>query len=1661
MSVTGKATVEDLAVGGTTELVYESSRTMVFRSSPVEGGSVVYKKPIGPNAARRLRHERAILERLVDVPGVVRLVEGAPSSEMIALEDLGGDSLAVTSSSGPMAVEELVRTAFELTKVLAAVHGAGVIHRDVTPANIIWSEERSSLFLIDFDLATAAVEESPAFAHQNTIAGTLAYLAPEQTGRTGWPIDQRSDLYGLGAVLYELATGQPPFGFGDSLRLVHDHLALVPEAPIQRDPTLPPALSAIIMRLLEKEPDLRYQSAEGLAHDLGLLRDHGRELGSSLVLGTRDFPSRLSAPSRLVGREAEVEALAGALSEAVAGHRRAVLVTGGAGVGKSALLDQMRSIVSHHGGWFVRGKFDQYRQDFENDAARQAMSELVRLLLAEPEEEIGQHKARLLRYLGPNASLLAALMPELASLLGVVPHPPQGDPLAIRARVRQSELALLRAIASRQRPVVVVLDSLQWALPTPLELVDTILTEPELDGVLVVGAYRDAEIGEDHPLAALLARWDRLDVPVERLPLANLPADAVATMLGDMLRLTAEEVSPLAAAITARTGGNPYETVELVNSLRRDGTLVPTADGWRWAPEMAQSPPEPSDVVALLAGRIRALPARTLGLLEVMCCLGGSVDHELLSDASGLSPEEIEHSLLPALREGLIVTDHPDGQLRFRHDRVQQAALDRLTSQRLTELRLQLAHRLAALPNRQILAAEQYLPAIEAVEYPTERRTLVSLFRAAATEARSVANHARAERFLAAATALLSASGLTTAVTRIAVEIATERHAALYGLGRLDEASETYRRITELTDDPLLTAAAAPLQISVLASQNRPAEAVELALDLLRRLGTTVPEDPATLRRETELGMDAVYQWVAAGSVADDLRRPDCDDHRILTIGTIIDRAIPPAFASEFEGTPWLVTTAARMWAEYGPARALVGPLSNVALFAGGLREDYRTGHTVMRRVLAASEARGYEPETSHALSLYALTCAPWFEPLETVIDLAHQAHDGLVRGGEANFAAHTYFSSLFCLFDRAASVDELAAEAEAALAFAARTGNDEAATLYVAYRQAARSLRGHTRKLGGLSDDSFDEEAHLASIAGNHAVSAVNHTVHASVALIFGDTESLVRHSTAAAKLLKALRGTYGASSIHLLHALAIASQIRQAEPADREALLASFDAEGDWFSARAADSPGGFGHLLSWLEAERAWSVGEFKRVLTAFDTAIRAAGKRHRPWHQALVAERAAMFHLEHGLEHAGHALLVEARSAYQRWGATAKVHDLDRRHPTLRPIAGEPPLPTEGASGGQPAFEAVPEATTGARHASLVSVENIDLLGLLDASQALSSETNLERLRIRVKSVLKAMTGATDVQVALWDDDAEGWFLSATDGDSIPITQAATRGLLPLWAFRYVERTEEPLVVADATKDERFSKDPYFAGLARCSLLVVPILSRGAPRAMLFLENRLSRNAFAGDRLETVMLIAGQLTVSLDNALLYASLERKVSERTEALAIANQRLETLSVTDALTGLANRRRLAEVLDLEWQRALRPATPLAVAMIDIDYFKLYNDHYGHPAGDQCLRRVAGVLNERVRATDLVARYGGEEFAVVMPGANLVVAKRISDRIRESVIMLEQAHERSPIGIVTISVGVAATVPSCAGLPEQLIELADHRLYRAKNAGRNQVVAD
>jgi predicted ATPase/signal transduction histidine kinase len=1440
------------------EVVQESARTRVTRVV-FAGRTVIRKEPRGPDAERRLRHETAILERLRGAEGLAQLAEGPRYPGAILLADASGTSLAAQCK--PLAADDLIGLALQLARAVAGMHRRGVMHRDITPTNILVSSG-GVLCLVDFALATSFAEIRLEFTHHTQILGTLAYLAPEQTGRTGRPTDQRADLYALGATLYELATGGPPFGTGDPLRLTHDHLARVPAPPAAVNHAMPEALSAIIMHLLEKEPDNRYQTAEGVLYDLTRLRDAGtRPAPGALRVGEHDYPLRLLPPSRLVGRDDEVAALRAAFDDAGTGRCRGVLITGAPGVGKTALADELRPVVTGRDGWFVAGKFDAYRRDLEFDATNQAFRALGRLLLAEPEDELARVRARILAATGANAGLLAATVPELAALLAVPPDP--GDPLTAQVRAQQAAVQLLRAVASRKRPLVLFLDDLQWAGRPPLGVVDLLLSEEPVEGLLLVGAYREDEVTASHPLASMVSRWQR-QTGLEQVRLDNLPTAGSVTMVAEMLHVDPAAASGLAEVISPYTSGNPYETVELLNVLRGDGVLTATAAGWRWDDAAVRAHLGQSELAELLVARVEAMPEQSRAVLEAMACLGGRAELSLVQTATAASAGVVDRELAPALEEGLLVMEPGVHEaIRFRHDRIREVILRGLDPARRCALQLAMARRLAAVPELFAAAAEQYLEVADEVRDATERRVAAELLRRAALQATLIGGYSLVDALLAAALRLVDSGD-----TAVLVSIHTGRHAALYSLGRHDEADEEYRAVEALCPDATGRADATAVQVRSLTLRKRFAEAISLGTGALREFGIAVP--PAD-RLPDELGrlFGVMYRWLDQTETADDLARPALTEPALLAATRLINATLPAAyFAADHPMLAWLGMEAMRIWIEDGPGPTLLGAASHAAYAPLALRGDYAAAYRTVLRILALGEARGYEPGTSQARYLFGDLCC-WFEPIENGIQAVRRAREGLITGGGLASAGYsTYHPTVTGLLDCAPVLDACVGEVESAVAFVRRTSNEEASQWLDSYRWLASVLRGDSSAAG--------EAVAADKYAGNPFGLLHAHLTRAIAAAVFDNQAGLAQHTAAAMPLLPTALGTYVTGVTRALRGLALAQQVRIADGDERAGLLTELDEVARWLAARAADAPENFLHLLRLVEAERAWAADDFRAASIAFDAARHETLQRQRPWHRALTAERAARFYLAHGLDHAGHYMLAQARQVYLAWGAAAKVAQLDWAYPALRPRV-------DATTG----HDAHPDAD----HRAAVTTGTIDLLGILSASQVLSSETILERLHARVAQVLSAMTGATRVQLPLWDDERQDWLLPARDsGGRVLVSGVGRNHAVPMSVLRYAQRVRDPLVVSDTTRDDRFARDPYFADADCCSLLAVPIFSRGTLRAVLLLENRLLRSAFSAERLDGVRLIAGQLAVSLDNAQVYAEFQRVAGEQAALRRVA---------------------------------------------------------------------------------------------------------------------------------------------------------------------------
>ncbi|MBC7605034.1 MAG: GAF domain-containing protein, partial [Ramlibacter sp.] len=1064
------------------------------------------------------------------------------------------------------------------------------------------------------------------------------------------------------------------------------------------------------------------------------------------------------------------------------------------------------------------------------------------------------------------ARAFCAALPEFELLLGELPLSP--DPVDEAVSFLALELNVLRVVGSRDRPLVMVLEDLQWGDKSTLRFIEAILDGAGPPGMLLVGTWRDDEVPTAQALETASKGWLARGLPLTVLHLANLGEPDIARMLCEMLRLPLPEASRLAIALAPHAGGNPRDTVELVNALRRDGVLSPNATGWRWNVDELERHVEGTAVMDLLRSRVSRLPRASRELLEALACLRVDVGVDEAVVATGLATRDLLARCARLSQEGVLLREPGPPPLLRLHDPIRRAAYAGMEESRRMKLHLDFARRLEAAGTFEVEAAGEYLMAAPAVTDPRECADVAALLHKAAARLVVLSDNAAAQLMLQAALTLLERAfdgGQGTPALQLACEL--DHHLALCRLGQFDEADEVYARIELRGPDPLAMADCACAQVGSLQNRGRTGQAIAHGLHFLRRLGFDTPENQDA--SEAGASLEKLNRWVANFDTAHEFDRAESTDPRAIAAANMFVRLGPTCFYARTQLAGWLMAESLSLWERAGPSPSLAVSLCMAGLVTGTVG-DWRTGYLASRRLVAFCEAKTWQPASLQSRQIFAISSSHWFEPIEQGLEHAVRAREGLLKRGDLQGACFSYRISVVEVFECAATLDTYAQEVHAAIDLARRSGVSQALTTFAPSRQLLRTLRGETVGTGSFDDAEFGESKYLADNASTPVAMVGYHLHRGLAAAIFGDLPALSAHARAALSVM-ARQSFYTTALAHWMVVLSVAREMQEAPPvgvAASAAKLIEFERSLGWLGRRAVDAPANFRHLYLHLLAERAWAFGEIAVATGYFDDAVSAAKGSARPWHRALITERAGRFHCARSRARYGNELLAEAHELYGAWGATAKAAQL-------------------AAEIGMPLVDIAAVVGIG-------GADSLDTLAVLRASQALSSERNATKLRARVEEVLGSVAGATKVVLALWDDDLDDWVLPSDDGQPEVVKVDAAAHRVPLSALRYVERTDELLLLADATADNRFSRDPYFQGIDRCSMMVVPILHKGSARAMLMLENRASRGAFSVARLDAVMMIAGQLAVSLENAQLYERLERKVAEQTQQLREAQSRL-----------------------------------------------------------------------------------------------------------------------------------------------------------------------
>jgi diguanylate cyclase (GGDEF)-like protein len=1669
------------------EQLHDSSRSLVYRARAGDGTALVVKLPNQEfpsfQQLAQFKREYAIARRCRH-PGVVRplALEHSKGRWMMILEDVKGLALdkvlreRLAAGRAPaqpaLALDDFFDIALQLCAALEEVHGHGVIHKDINPSNLVWNEERRLLQLIDFGIACELPHEVQGIVNPHALEGTLRYMAPEQTGRMNRRVDYRADLYAVGATFYELLTGQAPFEARDEMELVHCHIARSPDWSHPVLAALPGALPAIVRRLLEKSADQRYQSLQGLRSDLEACRAGMFAAAPSQPLRLSGHNGRFMVPQTLHGREDAVAALLAAFERSAEGSSEMLLVAGYSGIGKSAVVNEVHKPIVARRGCFLAGKFDQFQRDLPYAPLIQAFQGLVRQLLGEPEETLRLWAGKLHGALGKGLGVMVELIPQLALIVGPTEALPHLPPDQAQRRLARVFPRFVEVFACAGHPLVLFLDDLQWADAATLRMIELFMVSGDSGHLLVIGAYRDNEVDAVHPLVALRDKLRDKGVRLATLALDALTEPQVARMVSATVRVPAADCAPLASLCFRKTGGNPFFLNQFLGSIHDAGHLRYRAAGdcWDWDLAAIELAAYTDNVVELLLDKIRRLPAATQQILQLAASIGNRFTLDTLALIEERSPWLTQQDLWPALDAGLIqplderykYVDTGAGAgdtgvgYRFLHDRVQQAAYvvaaeEARAANHLRIGRLLLRYTAPEAQEGKLFEIVEQLNAGRALIVDgDERLQLAGLnLRAGAKARRSAAFQATLEHMRTGLALLPPAAWQDHPALWLDLQLGAAE--ASYLCGQFDAAEAIYPLVRARCGAPLDQARCVAVQAHQYQLQGRLLDAIAVQSEGLALLGYDIPQDAAKLNaifedvftdierlHEARPLSELVDALLAAGEIG--------DPAAVAAMRTMHGLWMAAYYAGRQDLTQLMIVWMTRLSMRHGTSDfSAVGYVAYAYLQttrSGDFERGYRFG--AMALALARGRAN-LQPRIQTAVMFAAMT-SHWTQPLRNSDALYEETMGWALEIGDfvqVGVVAAVRATERIILGDY---LPDLMQAIERDLALMRANGQQAMADCCVAGAvQPIKTLMGLSPRSDSYDDADFSEAAFLAQYGESRLYRAYYLQGKIRNAYLFDtpDAEGLAGRLEGVTHIM---RGQAKVPESSFYAALILVRALRR-DPARHDApdLLARIAAL-QASLARWADLCQENGRARQLLvEAEMARYRQDLPLATRCYQQAIDAAGLAGHVNLQALANESCGEAWIEQGQPRVAAVFLKDAIARYGQWGAQGKVEQLRARHGSLLWKAeGRSTQSGSGSHGAAP----------------------LDLVSLLKATRALSNEVGLRKVLQRLIAIVRENAGGQVARLLLLEDGV--CRLEAdSDGDELTVLQSRRLDLdadadpqFPLSVLRYVIRTGAEVIEDDIAENARYAADPYVLLQRPRAVMCLPIRHGGRIEGVLYFENRLAEASFTEERVEFLRMLGAQAMISIASARLHDSLEQRVAERTAQLEDANRKLAALSTTDGLTGVANRRRFDEVLRSECARAARQKRPLALVMLDVDYFKRYNDHYGHQAGDDCLIRVAQNLAAATRrASDLTARYGGEEFCVVLPNTDAEEARQIGEALRCAIEGLNIPHAGSKAGQVTISVGIAIQPALDTSDPEALLRIADAALYRAKDAGRNRVM--
>ncbi|MDX2232821.1 MAG: AAA family ATPase [Leptolyngbyaceae cyanobacterium bins.349] len=1486
--------------------LHESAHSRIYRAfREVDHQPVVLKVLAAdyptPEAIAQFKLEYD-LTRQVQTPNTIEAyaLEQYQNTLVIVLEDFGGRSLRHHFAGQSMSVADFLPLTIQITAALGEIHQCNILHKDINPSNVLINPQTHQVKIIDFGIASLCSRENPILKTINVLEGTLAYISPEQTGRMNRAIDYRTDFYSLGVTFYELLTGQLPFVSDDPVELVHSHIAKQPVPPHQLNSQVPVALSNIVMKLLEKTAEQRYQSAFGLQIDLQQCLTQWKTTGTiqPFALGQQDQSGKFQIPQKLYGREADVTRLLSAFDRASQGNSEVMLVAGYSGIGKSALVQEIYKPLTRQRGYFINGKFDQFQRNIPYSALIQAFRSLIRQLLAAPEAEIAQWRDRLHQALAPNGQVMVEVIPEMELIIGVQPAVVELSPQEAQNRFNLVLQNFIAVFTQREHPLTIFLDDLQWADGASLQLLQMLTSQTHRQHLLLIGAYRDNEVDASHPLRRTIAQLELADVTIHELTLAPLTLAHIEQLLSDTLNeRDRAKLTPFAELILQKTNGNPFFINEFLKSLYSEELLQFDINQrrWHWQLEHIQAAQITDNVVELMAGKIQKLPEATQIALKFAACVGNQFDLKTLAIVREKPLSDMALELWEAIQTGLLLPQSNDYKLlqvrdrevaanltqinvgyKFLHDRVQQAAYSLIPTEQKQAVHLRIGQLLlqSIAPEKQeekiFDIVNQLNMGLALIDSPAQRQQLAQLNLIAGSKAKASAAYEPALRYLLVGIDCLDATRwqhsyeLTLALHQTAAE-------AAYLAGNFEQMDHLLNSVLQQGRTTLDQIPAYTVKIQSLIARDDLLAASQQGLQVLKLLGNPLPDhpgQPAILMGLLKTKLALIGKSTLALAQAPEISHPtQLAAIRVLaSIASATYLAAPNVF-------PLTVFKQVELSAKYGNAPESAFAFATYGLILCGVVGDIQGGYSfgeLAIQLLERFQAKALQARTLFVVNSFV---RHWRDPLHTTIPTLETAFQ---LGRETGDTEYACFSGLTCGLHGYYSgqaleplADRMALYAEAMVRFK----KQPILTLIQIYQQTVANLRGLSPVPNLLAGDFYDIATLFPQhVEGNYRTAIFY--VHANTAVLnylFGEYKVAIAQIERAIPYQDAVVALFIMGWFAFYDALIRLARIEQVPKSEQPSLWKQVAHQRQQLQKWAKFAPQNYAHKVLLLKAEECRIQGKWLDALSLYDLAIAGAQEHQFVQEAALANELAARCCLAAGRSRLAQIYIQDAHYRYTQWGALAKAQDLESQYPDW--LGRKLDKLTSTRARTLATRQSISSRTSGANRS-----EELDLMTVLKASQTLSEEIQLDKLLSNLMRILIENAGAQRGFLLL---ETDGKFLIQAQGqvDQIQVLASMAIGndeTLSQAIVNYVIRTKTSVVLNDASREGNFTQDPYILKLQPRSLLCAPLINQGKLVGIVYLENNLTTAAFTSDRLEVLNVLSAQAAISIENARLYTNL-----------------------------------------------------------------------------------------------------------------------------------------------------------------------------------------